>query len=241
MRLRCRFKLKENYLPADYRRLFISFIKKSFSNYNEDLYNTWYSGSSIPKPFAFSVRLANPKFKDDMMFLGSNDVDFYFTTENMEIGLQAYNAFLKQKGKDIHISSIDNSMMLTGVFLVKEKSIYSNKITIRFNSPLVVRDHNSNTEEDYYYSYGTEGFDETLKRTLKEQIKFNVEITDSMLDEFTLTGISPKKTVVKFYEQQIECSIGIYEMQGHPALLEYLYKNGMGSRRSSGFGVFEII
>lgn len=241
MRLRCRFKLKENCLPIDYRRIFISFIKRSFNNYDKELYNTWYSGSSVPKPFAFSVRLANPKFSEDRLDLGSSDIDFYFTTYSMEIGLQAYNAFLKQKDKDIHISSIGNSMKLTGVFLIKEKSIYSNKITIRFSSPLVVRDHNPDTEEDYYYSYGVEGFSETLKRTLKEQVKFKNEITDDMIDEFSLVGISPKKTVVKFYEQQIECSIGIYEMHGHPALLEYLYKNGIGSRRSSGFGVFEII
>lgn len=239
MRLRCRFKLEEKSLPVDYRRVFISFIKKSFSEYDKSLYKTWYSGRALSKPFGFSVRLVNPRFERDMMTLGKSEVDFYFTTGDLKLGIQAYNAFLKQKGNCEHILN-KNTMELTGVFLVKEKGIYSNNVTIRFNSPLVVRDHNPNTGEDYYYSYGTEGFNEVLKRTLREQISSNHEITGKMLDEFTLTGIYPKKTVVRFYEQQIECSIGTYKMYGHPALIEHLYKNAMGSRRSSGFGVFEI-
>lgn len=42
-------------------------------------------------------------------------------------------------------------------------------------------------------------------------------------------------------EKQIECSTGIFELEGDIELLNYLYKTGIGSKHSAGFGMFKIV
>ena len=54
-------------------------------------------------------------------------------------------------------------------------------------------------------------------------------------------AIDPKKIIVKFYEKKIETTSGIFKISGDKQLLKYLYDAGMGSKRSSGFGMFQII
>lgn len=39
----------------------------------------------------------------------------------------------------------------------------------------------------------------------------------------------------------MEGSIGTFKLFGNKELLNFLYRAGIGSRRSSGFGMFEII
>lgn len=71
-----------------------------------------------------------------------------------------------------------------------------------------------------------------------------MKITDfpeTIVDTFRIEPINAKKIVVKYYEKQIECSTGIFKISGDKKLLEYLYKAGMGSNHSAGFGMFQII
>ena len=107
-------------------------------------------------------------------------------------------------------------------------------------SPLVVREHNNETKKDYYYSFQHEEFEEMLKINIREEIK-NADIPERLIETFSIEAINAKKTVIKFYEKQIEASLGIYKLNGSPELLDYLYKAGIGSKRSSGFGMFTII
>ena len=46
---------------------------------------------------------------------------------------------------------------------------------------------------------------------------------------------------MKFYEKKIETSTGIFRITGDKQLLNYLYQAGIGSKRSSGFGMFKIL
>ena len=50
-----------------------------------------------------------------------------------------------------------------------------------------------------------------------------------------------RKTVVSFKNILINSSIGEYILEGDSELLNILYKTGIGSRRSEGFGMFEVI
>ena len=56
-----------------------------------------------------------------------------------------------------------------------------------------------------------------------------------------MTPITPKKVIIKFYEKQIECSAGTFKLEGNKELLNYLYKAGIGSKHSAGFGMFQLI
>ena len=69
------------------------------------------------------------------------------------------------------------------------------------------------------------------------------EISESKCVDPTVTKIvlPIKKLIIKFYEKQIECSTGIFALEGDIELLNYLYKAGMGSKHSAGFGMFQIV
>ena len=79
-----------------------------------------------------------------------------------------------------------------------------------------------------------------LKINIKEQLKIT-NIPLETVDTFKIKPIKAKKIIIKFYEKYIECSTGTFELSGNKELLEYLYKSGMGSKHSAGFGMFQII
>ena len=75
---------------------------------------------------------------------------------------------------------------------------------------------------------------------IKEQLKIT-DIPKETVDKFNIETVSAKKVIVKFYEKKIETSVGTFKISGDKILLEYFYKAGMGSKHSSGFGMFKII
>ena len=56
-----------------------------------------------------------------------------------------------------------------------------------------------------------------------------------------LIPVDPKVVIIKHYSINIECTIGTFIMEGKPEVLNYLLKNGIGSRKSSGFGVAQLM
>jgi len=158
------------------------------------------------------------------------------TIENYEKAITIYNAFNHQKNKKFSINQ--NSWTLQNIVLIPEKEIKDNKIVIKFQSPLCVRQREEN--KDYYYSFENEKFEETLKMNIKEQLKIT-NIPLELVNTLKITPIKAKKVIIKFYEKQIECSTGIFELEGNIELLNYLYKAGMGSKHSAGFGMFQIV
>ena len=119
-----------------------------------------------------------------------------------------------------------------------KKLLKENKITIKFQSPLCTRRREQ--KKDYYYSFENEKFEETLKINIKEQLKIT-NIPEETVDTLKITPIKAKKVIIKFYEKQIECSTGTFELEGDIELLNYLYKAGIGSKHSAGFGMFQIV
>ena len=170
------------------------------------------------------------------MMLSDKKIELNITTSDYETGIILYNAFNKQKYQKYPLNN--NSMTLQNITMTMEKEINKDKITVKFQSPLCVRERKDG--KDYYYSYEKSEFEETLKINIKEQLKIT-EIPKDIVDTFSIKPINAKKVLVKFYEKCLECSTGTFELIGNKELLRYLYQTGMGSRHSAGFGMFQII
>ena len=109
------------------------------------------------------------------------------------------------------------------------------------SSPIIVRNHNRETQKDMYYSFEkAEEFNKYIKINIEEQMK-EEGLDLNLLEGFEIKPIKTKKTVVKVYEYSIECSIGTFELTGNTILLDYLYKSGIGTKKAVGFGLFDII
>ena len=237
MRFKLYFKLEKEEIPIQYRKTIISYFKHSLEEYNQKYYQKYYNGKDpIIKQYAFSAYYKQQKIEKDKIILEDQRLEINITTSDYETGIILYNSFNKQKHKKYSLNN--NSMTLENITMANEKEITTEKISVKFQALLCVRLRENS--KDYYYSYENEKFEETLKINIKEQLKITNMPTE-IVDTFTIKPIKAKKVLIKFYEKCIECSTGTFELSGNKELLKYLYKSGIGSKHSAGFGMFQII
>ena len=237
MRLKLNFDLENESLPIQYHKSVMSFIKLSLSEYDEQYYKKYYNDKdTIMKPYTFAMFFRNPKFENDRIIIKDKRLELNISIADYETSIILYNAFNHQKNKKFSLDK--NSWTLKNINMSLDKKIDTEEITIKFMSPVVVRSHLEN--KDYYYSYNAEEFKNVLKINIKQQLKIT-DIPINLVDSFDIVAIDPKKIIVKFYEKKIETTSGIFKISGDKQLLKYLYDAGMGSKRSSGFGMFQII
>lgn len=237
MRFKLYFNTENEYIPIQYRKNIISFFKKSLSEYSNEYYEKLYHEKDTTiKPFTFAVFFNKPEFKEDEIILKDNKFEISLSVEDYEIAIILYNSMNNQKYKKFSLNK--NSWTLQNISMLMEKEIDANKINIKFLSPLIVRSRIN--QKDYYYSAMQNEFKEILKINIKEQLKIS-NLPKEIEETFEINPIKAKKVIIKFYEKKIEGSLGTFEILGDKELLNYLYKAGIGSKRSSGFGMFEII
>ncbi len=237
MRFKLYFTLENSQMPIQFRKSIISFFKHSLMNYDEEYYKEYYNEKdTIIKNYSFSTYFKQKSIQGEKIILEDDKFELNITTSDYETGIVLYNSFNKQKYKKYPLQ--DNSMTLQNIMMMMEKEITSEKITIKFQSPLCVRERNDN--KDYYYCYENDKFEEIIKINIKEQLKIT-DIKEEVINTFKITPVRPKKVVIKFYEKCLECSTGVFEISGDKELLKFLYQSGIGSRHSAGFGMFQII
>ena len=66
MRYKLYFTLENEKIPIDYRKIIISFIKLSLTEYSKECFEEYYNNKdNIIKPYAFSVFFRNPELKGE--------------------------------------------------------------------------------------------------------------------------------------------------------------------------------
>lgn len=220
MRLKLYFTLENCEISIQYRRSILSFFKYSLSNYNEDYYKKFYNEKDpIIKNYTYSVYFKNPKIEGEKIIIEDKKFELNISIADYETAIILYNSFNKQKYSKFALNN--NSWTLQNITMVMEKEITTDNITIKLQAPLCVRSRVHN--KDYYYSFEHKEFEDILKINIKEQLKIT-DLPETIVDSFKITPINAKKVIIKFYEKQIECSTGIFNISGDKKLLEYLYK-----------------
>jgi CRISPR-associated endoribonuclease Cas6 len=240
MRITLNLELKKNVMSIEYRREILSFIKASLTNYkNGEYFDKFYKENKpLMKPFSFAVMLSGAKFQANQIDINTNSIKVVFSTNDTLTANIFYNAFCQMQFKEYPLAN-ENTMQLKEV-CVDNIFITQDEIKIKFLSPLCVRSHNKETNKDFYLSYGKSGFEETLKQIIRVQLK-EESLPEKLIEGFAIEGISAKKTVIKHFNLTIETTIGMFILKGNPLLLNFLYHGGIGSRKSSGCGLFELI
>lgn len=240
MRFKIELELKNERLLLDYRPAFISLFKHSLSAYDDGKYFDENYEIGKDKLFTFAVGIPNSQFSKDIIIVPNKKINIIFSTGDIGTGIVFFNALSMQKNKSYPLAN-ENTMTIKSIIVEKEYPIISNTIEVMFKSPLCVREHNKELNSDMYYSYEKQGFNEAFRKVLESQIDKSKTFSKSILDDFQITPIRCKKTVVRHHSQFVEATVGSFKFTGNVALLSFLYTNGIGSRKSSGFGLFEII
>ena len=252
MRIKLHFELENKIIPKDYRVLILSFIKHSLGKNFEKSYKEIYESKPIMKFFTFSVYLPKPKIEKDKIELDKNYFNAVFSIYDNKRFIEFYNSFNSmiiknnEENKEHPYPLKDNKMRLKNITMENEKIITSNRAIIKFLSPLVVRKHEEITinekrkGKDIYLDFNDSDFNEQLNYSvtrLIKDLKLNGVNSNIKLEPCK----SARKTVVDFKNVLIHSSIGEYIISGESELLNILYKTGIGSKRSGGFGMFDVI
>lgn len=234
MRYEIELELKEKILPLDYRRNFISLFKKVLEDYNKDLKEAIYEKSDI-KNFTYSIYLPIEKIEGGKIFLKSSRIKLFLSTEDIMLSLHFLNAFLESKSKKIILNS-ENSVEIIKVKKLHEKEIKENYRVFKTLSPIVVKEHTR--EKDFYHLLDEEGI-----KVLKKNIIFNLKdkFPIKYLEEIEIIPIETKKTVVSYYGIKMQVTLGTIGIKGNKDILTHFYKCGLGSKRSAGFSMLDLI
>lgn len=232
------FKLEKNWLPRELDRIIVSFLKASAQAYSQEFYEKLYDKSkSIMKSYTYSCFLPEAKFCGERIELGCDSFSLLFSDADQQELLTFFNAFQRVKYKKYPMNG--NSMTLTAIHMKQMDEIKENEIVIRMQSPLIVRNHNSEDNSDVYYTCETEGFEKALADNVAlfvKRMKMDVSVED-----FSIQTIKGKKVVVPVFGRNTDASLGIFKLTGSCQLLNILYQAGAGTRRSAGHGKFEVI
>lgn len=231
-----------NLIPKDKNRLVLSILKSCFSSYSQDYYKKLYETKENQiKDFTFSLYLGECKFLRDEILIPEKKIFLNFSTYSYEDGIMFYNSFLSNKGKEFNYK--DNIIQIGKLSLKKEKPIYSNEVVFKTMSPIVVREHGGNNKKTWYHSLGNNEGLEVFKENLKHQLIDT--FADQGLKDFNDLDITVsnrnKEVKVKNYDIELLTNITKIKISGQPYILDYLYKAGIGSKRSSGFGMVDIV
>lgn len=242
MKLELNFILKNLELPLDYRKIMISFIKKSLTEANGGEYFDRFYKDTIAKSFSFSIVLSRPDFQKEKIILAKPQLKVSFSAVDLDkVALIMYSAFIAQKNKSFPLP-YRNEMKLVSIHEKKTEKIVTNKVIFRtsLGSGLCIRDHVREQNVDNYYVYNDDLFLEKLKIVLINQA-FRSGFAKNKAENLKCKPLNCKIVPVKHYNRFIPISTGLFQFEAEADLLQYFYDAGMGSRHSAGFGLLELI
>lgn len=242
MRFILNFELNTVIIPVEIRRVIISFFKKSLTEaHDSKYYPEFFSGTQI-KDYSFSVIFSLDKFLGEEIYLRRPEMKVVVScSEKNNIGFLLLNVFLSQRNKKFPLPK-NTHMILKDVRIVEEKNIRGEMgiFQTTIGGGIVVRKHNKEENKDVYYSVGDEKFEEILNWLMKERFK-RLGYPEDIFKDFSCKLLEGRKIIAKHFDLKFPITTGRFKVKAPKILLEEIYRTGMGSRLSQGFGLLEYL
>lgn len=241
MRFGIEILLENEKIVKDKNKIMLSLIKHCYSSYDKEYYNDLYEKyPNKRKSFTFSTYMGDCKFLRDEIFIPNKKIYLNFSTKNLKDGIAFYNALLTNKGKIFPIKN--NKMKIERINMLAEKDIYSNEAIMKTMSPIVVRFHKGDNKKTWYYSLNDEKGRDIFMQNLRYQLIEEFGEDRSLdIEEVRVEVLCNKEVKVKNYRIEVLSNICKIKVIAKPYILDYLYKSGIGSKKSLGFGMMELV
>jgi len=237
MRIKVIFESKKNFsLNKDYRRYFISFLKRVFEETNlKEIYQR-----KEYRPFTFSAWLGENFKIEEEIIIGKN-LSFLFSSGDPVIITNFYNGVMKLKREKIKLGKVDLEInkidLLPYKKINKDKAIFKTIGVCVLNNPDVLK----NDFKRWYIipTDDIEKFNECLFKRINDRYKFLTKRREKHF--IKLNPINIKETIVKHYNGYVRGFKGIFELEGSSEILQFIYDYGFGIRTGQGFGLLDIV
>lgn len=224
-------------LPVDYRRGFISMIKGAVESHSPTLFSLLFEKRTV-KPYTFSVSFGNKVKIEGENINFEPPIEFKFGTHQLDILTMVYNHLVGKKEFSIYnlLFTVEN------INISRPRKIEKNHVVLRTLSPILIRSH---ANERYYLCpqcinfNGDSDFEEAFKFNLDEIVKHLSDLDE--VESFEFKPIELRRLVIKHMGLKIPGFVGTFSMKAHPEVLNLINQVGLGSRRSQGFGMVEVI
>lgn len=242
MRFILNFELDTVIIPVEIRKTIISFFKKSLTEaHNSKYYPEFFTGTQI-KDYSFSIIFPLDKYLGEEIYLKKPEMKVIVScSEKNNIGFLLVNVFLSQRNKNFPLPK-NTHMILRDVRIVEEKNISGEEAIFQttIGGGIVVRDHSKENNKDICYSVGDEKFEEVLNWLMKERFK-RLGYPEDIFKDFSCKLLQGRKIIVKHFDLKFPITTGRFKIKAPKILLEEIYRTGMGSRLSQGFGLLEYL
>jgi CRISPR-associated endoribonuclease Cas6 len=226
---------KEAIISIDYRRRFVSFLKRIFGeNFDEE---------SV-KPYTFAVYFGKrAKFEKDFIKV-VDPIIFRFSTGDKRVAMAFYNGVVKLK-KDFYLHDF-NPRAKEGTFYKIERIEVEEELPLwnsfRALSPVVIeRKWTSKKPRERYVVPGELDFAEWLNENLKRRMSA-ILIKPLFWSKLYLEPISIEEVLVKHYGGYVRGFLGEFKLYtDNPEVLKFVYQYGLGVRTGQGFGYLEVM
>lgn len=242
MRFSLVLELKKSIFPIEYRRVILSYIKNALSNCNDGKYFDKFFDSTNQKEYCFSVIFPQSIFRKNEIELENNEIKILFSTSDKnKTGFILFSAFINQKNKIFPLEN-ENFMTLKSIKTQKREELLNSRAIFKtaLGSGICIREHNRDNNKDVYYIYSDSEFREKLKLVLSNELN-NAGFCKEEIQAVCVNPIQLKKAVAKHYKRYIDINIGLIEISACKDILQYFYDVGIGSRKSSGFGMLDLV
>lgn len=230
MRIGIELKLEHELIDKDKNRMILHLLKSVFNKTDKELYKKYYE-TNCRKKFTFTTYLGRDvKFLKDYIHVPRRKINLNLSAYDDEEMTRIYNCFNNAKNKVFMIH--DNTIRIGNIKVIEEREITS-PMTFKALSPISVREHNGNNENTWYHNIETEKGNTVFLQNLEYQIQD--ELGEDI--DVKVKVINNKVIKVKHYGIVIPANKCEIELSCNEKQIEYLYKAGIGSNKSSGFGM----
>ncbi len=238
MRYCVKIEVDNDSIPIDKNRMILSFIKHFLQLSDNDFYRELYNQSNTNrKKFTFSLYLKNSKFKRNIILLPNKIMCLYLSTSDMLFGIEFYNAMITGKGKKYEYKGI--TMVIKDISTIPEKLISNEEAIFKTLSPIVIREHSE--DKTWYYDINDEVGKKFFIQNLKYQLLDELKESKYDIEDIDIKIITNKKVLVNYYGIYVQSNLCVFKMSAKKNILTHLYTSGIGSLKSAGFGMLDLV
>ncbi|MDY3332576.1 MAG: CRISPR-associated endoribonuclease Cas6 [Eubacterium sp.] len=228
-------------IPKDKNRLFLSLIKNCICENDADFFNKLYvKNITKRKNFTYSLYMKNAVFLRDTIKIPEKKIVMNFSTNNYMTGIQFCNSMLKAINRK-YVYKGEIEMHVENIELVHEHIFTSDKTIFRTLSPIVIREHNRETNRNWFHSISSEKGKALFLENLKYQILESIPEAIPDIDKIDISVIRNKEVKVKHYGIEVNSNLCVFEMKAAPYILNFCYQSGILAYASTGFGMLEVM